>query len=60
MSTLTLVGWSFLVASWVVPYVMRKRAETFEDKQKSYGVGMFLAAAALVIFVSDMIIHFTR
>jgi hypothetical protein len=59
-STLTLVGWAFLVSSWVIPYVMRKQANTFEERMKSYTVGGFLAAVALVFFVSDMIVHFSK
>lgn len=59
-STLTLIGWGFLIGSWVIPYVMRKRANTFEERQKSYGVGGFLAAIALVFFVSDLIMHFAK
>jgi len=57
VSTLTLIGWAFLVASWVIPYMMRKQASTFADRQKSYSVGMLLAAIALVIFVSNGIMH---
>jgi len=54
--TLTLVGWLFLIASWVLPYVMREQANTFVDKQKSYSVGMLLAAIALVFFVWNIVI----
>lgn len=60
MSTLTLVGWLFLIASWVLPYVMREQANTFADRQKSYSVGMLLAAIALGFFVTNAIIHYVR
>jgi len=60
VSTLTLTGWVFLIASWVVPFIMRKQANTFEDRQKSYSVAGFLAAIALVFFVSDMIMHYIK
>jgi len=60
VSILTLIGWAFLVASWVIPYVMRKQASTFADRQKSYSVAGFLAAIALVFFVSDMIMHYIK
>jgi hypothetical protein len=60
MSTLTLVGWIFLLTSWIVPYVMRKQANTFVDRQKSYSVGMLLAAIALGFFVTNAIIHYVR
>jgi hypothetical protein len=55
-----LIGYGFLVASWVVPYVMRKQNNAFENRQKSHGVGAFLAAVSLVFFVSDLIIHLTK
>jgi hypothetical protein len=60
INTLTLVGWVFLVASWVVPHMMRKRALTFEERQQSYGVGVFLAAIALVCFVSNIIVYYAK
>jgi hypothetical protein len=60
MSILALIGWGFLLSSWIVPYIMRKRATTFEQRQKSYNVGMLLSAIALVIFVGDLIIHFIK
>jgi hypothetical protein len=60
MSTLMLIGYGFLISSWVVPYVMRKQNNAFENRQKSYGVGAFLAAVSLVFFVSDLIIHLTK
>lgn len=57
---MTLVGWSFLLASWVIPFFMRKQANTFVDRQKSYSVGMLLAAVALVIFVINGIIVYIK
>jgi hypothetical protein len=60
MNTMTLVGWSFLLASWVIPFFMRKQANTFVDRQKSYSVGMLLAAVALVIFVINGIIVYIK
>ena len=57
MNTLTLIGWSFLLASWVIPYVMRKQATTFESRQKSYSVGIILAAISLVLFVIKLVIY---
>ena len=59
-SKLMAMGWGFVVASWVIPYVMRKRANTFEEKQKSYSVGMLLAAISLVCFVANMIIDLKK
>jgi hypothetical protein len=60
MNTMTLVGWSFLLASWIIPFFMRKQANTFVDRQKSYSVGMLLAAVALVIFVINGIIVYIK
>ena len=57
---MTLVGWSFLLASWIIPFFMRKQANTFVDRQKSYSVGMLLAAVALVIFVINGIIVYIK
>jgi len=60
MSTLMLIGWVLLIASWVAPYVIRKQSNTFENKRKSHIVGIALAAIALVFFVIDLIIHLTK
>ena len=60
MSTLTLVGWIFLLASWIIPFFMRKQANTFVDRQKSYSVGMLLSAIALVFFVWNIVIDWIR
>ena len=57
---MTLVGWGFLLASWIVPFFMRKRANTFMDRQKSYSVGMLLSAIALVFFVWNIVIDWIR
>jgi hypothetical protein len=60
MSVMTLIGWGFLISSWVVPFFIRKQANTFVDRQKSYSVGMLLAAIALVVFVIGGVIHCIR
>jgi hypothetical protein len=57
---MTLIGWSFLLASWIIPFFMRKQANTFVDRQKSYSVGMLLAVVALVIFVINGIIVYIK
>jgi hypothetical protein len=57
---MTLVGWIFLLASWIIPFFMRKRANTFVDRQKSYSVGMLLSAIALVVFVINGIIVYIK
>jgi hypothetical protein len=60
MSVLNVIGWMFIVASWVIPYVMRKQATTFESKQKSYSVGMLLAAVALTLFIIKLVIDLKK
>lgn len=60
MNTLMLIGWGFLAASWVVPYVMRKQLNTFKNRYRSHIVGIALAAVALVFFIIDLIIHLTK
>ena len=53
-SMLAVIGWGFLISSWVIPYLMRKQSDTFEDRMKSYNVGMVLSAIALAI--SDLVL----
>jgi hypothetical protein len=60
ISTLTIVGWMSLIASWVIPVMMRKQTNTFEKRQQSYDIGIFLSAFALACFASNIIIHFSR
>jgi hypothetical protein len=60
INTLTIVGWMSLIASWVIPVMMRKQTNTFEKRQQSYDMGIFLSAFALACFVSNIIIHFSR
>lgn len=60
VSKLTMIGWGFLVMSWIIPYMMRKRATSFEQRQKSYSVGILLSAIALVFFACDMILFVTK
>ena len=60
VNVLNLVGWGCLISSWVIPYVMRKRAITFEERMKSYSVGMILAAISLGLFVSGVVIDIMK
>jgi hypothetical protein len=60
ISTLTVIGYVFLIASWVVPFMMRKQTNMFEKRQQSYDMGILLSAFALACFVSNMIIHFNK
>ena len=60
ISTLTVIGYVFLIASWVVPFMMRKQTNTFEKRQQSYDMGIFLSAFALACFASNIIIHFNK
>jgi hypothetical protein len=59
-NVLSIIGWVVLIMSWVVPYVMRKQADTFNDRMKSYNVGVTLSAVALAIFAVGIVVHFTR
>lgn len=49
MTVLTLIGWGFLITSWFIPH-----------RPKNRFMGVALAAAALVFFVIDLIIHLTK
>jgi hypothetical protein len=60
VNVLNLVGWGCLISSWIIPYMMRKRATTFEERMKSYNVGMILAAISLGIFVSGLVINMIK
>jgi hypothetical protein len=60
ISTLTIIGWMSLIASWVIPFMMRKQINVFEKRQQSYDIGIFLSAIALACFASNIIIHFSR
>ena len=54
MNVLYVVGWFFIVASWVTPYVMKKMNKNDMDR---HVVGMILAAIACGVFVSTLVIH---
>jgi hypothetical protein len=60
ISTLTIIGWMSLIASWVIPFVIRKQTNVFEKRQQSYVIGIFLSAIALACFASNTIMHFSR
>jgi hypothetical protein len=48
-----LIGWCFLLASWIVPYVMMERGKDSSDRSL---VGMILSAIACGFFVSQLIV----
>jgi hypothetical protein len=48
MSTLTIIGWAFLITSWIVPIFI-------EDKQKGRLAGLILSGIACVIFLASLI-----
>ena len=52
-NVLAMMGWIFLIASWLVPYVMKKMNK---DDMKRHTVGMVLAASSIGFFVSELII----
>jgi hypothetical protein len=51
---LNIIGWAFLVASWVVPMIIKKETT---DK---YFIGGALAAFACGIFLSTLVIHLMK
>ena len=51
---LNIIGWAFLIASWVVPYIMKK------DSANKYFIGAVLAAVACGIFVSNAIVDLMK
>ena len=53
---LTLIGWCFLIMSWVVPYVMKKMIKDAEINRDRFVWGMIFSAIALICFVSNLII----
>ena len=53
MNVLYVVGWFFIVASWVTPYVMKKLNKNNMDR---HVVGMILAALACGVFIAGGII----
>jgi len=52
-----LIGYGFLLASWVVPYVMKKMGKDNGDRHL---VGMILAAVACGFFISQLIIAWMK
>lgn len=48
MSTLLLLGWSFLISSWVAPYFIN-------DLRKKRMTSLILSLISLVIFVLELI-----
>jgi hypothetical protein len=52
-----LMGYGFLLASWIVPYIMKK---INKDNADRYLVGMILAAISLGFFVSTMVVQWMK
>lgn len=59
-NVLGLIGWGFLVLSWIVPYIMRKRNGKLSAKGDSYVIGMILAAFASGIFLSALVVNLMK
>ena len=57
MMILNLIGWSFLVMSWVIPYIMKQMNE---ENRNRYAVGMILSVVALIIFVIGLVVSLSR
>lgn len=48
MKTATLVGWIFLILSWIIP-------QFIEDRNKKSLIGVILSALALGIFIGHLL-----
>lgn len=48
MKTAILVGWIFLILSWIIP-------QFIEDKDKKILIGIILSALALGIFIGHLL-----
>lgn len=53
-NVLNVTGWVFLVASWIIPAVMKK------DNSDRHFVGAVLAAFSCGIFVSGLIVQLMK
>jgi hypothetical protein len=53
MNVLYVIGWFFLAASWIAPYVMKKMNKNDMDR---HVVGMILAAFACGVFLAGFVI----
>lgn len=54
---LNVIGWSFLVMSWIIPYIMKQMNE---ENRNRYAVGMILSVVALIIFVIGLVVSLSR
>jgi hypothetical protein len=54
MGSFTLLGWLFLIASWIVPKLIYPMPE---DYRKKHGLGLILSIVALVCFVFNFFTH---
>lgn len=50
-TVLNIIGWCFLIASWVTPSLMKK------DNADKHFVGAVLAAIACGIFISGLVVQ---
>lgn len=54
---LNVIGWSFLVMSWIIPYIMKQMNE---ENRNRYAVGMILSVVALIIFVIGLVVNVVK
>ena len=54
---ITMIGWTFLISSWIVPFVMKKRNVDSMDRRM---IGLLLSAIALLIFVLHMVFEWMK
>ena len=60
MKVLYVVGWSFVIASWIAPYVMKKRNGKLSANGSPYVMGMILAAIGCGVFVAGLVINLMK
>ena len=53
VNVLSIIGWGFLIMSWIVPYMMK-------DKMNKHFVGAVLAAFASGIFLSALVVNLIK
>lgn len=53
-NVLSIIGWCFLIASWITPSMMKK------DNADKHLVGAVLAAIACGIFISGLVVQLMK
>jgi len=59
-SVLGLIGWGFLIMSWVIPYAMKKMSKSGDIHGDRFTFGIVFSAIALVFFAIQLIITYVK